>query len=68
MNIPITRTVASRLPATDISDPGFGLIFSDHMLQAVYENGSWSELEIVPYAPLPMDPGSPGAFLRRTAA
>jgi branched-chain amino acid aminotransferase len=58
MNISITRTAASRLPDTDLSAPGFGLIFSDHMMQAVYEDGVWSEPEIIPYAPLSMDPGN----------
>ncbi len=58
MSINITRATRSRLPETDLSSPGFGLIFTDHMVQAIYENDNWSDPAIVPYAPLAMDPGS----------
>ncbi len=58
MNIPITKATASRLPTTDLSDPGFGLIFTDHMVQAFHENGSWGEPEIIPYGPMRLDPGT----------
>ena len=40
----------------DFSKLGFGKYFTDHMLMMTYSDGAWNEPEIVPYAPVPMDP------------
>ena len=53
-----THTVAeSRLPQVDPDNVGFGRYISDHMFTMSYENGQWQAPEIVPYGPLPMEPG-----------
>ncbi len=56
--IRITRTSRSRLPDTDFSDLKFGSVFSDHMFVADYMDGRWLAPEILPYGPLPMEPGA----------
>ena len=54
----ITKTSNSRLSSTDFSDLPFGRLFSDHMLVCNYVNGKWQDPEILPYGPIPMNPGS----------
>jgi branched-chain amino acid aminotransferase len=36
----------------------FGKYFTDHMLEADYENGEWTNVEIKPYQPLLLDPST----------
>ena len=56
MNIrPIEK---SKLSTVDFEDLDFGSTFSDHMFVCDYANGSWGEPEIVPYAPLQLDPSA----------
>lgn len=54
----ITKTRNSRLSAVDFTDLPFGTVFSDHMLICNFKNGRWLEPEILPYGPIPMNPGS----------
>ena len=54
----IVKTSHSRLKSTDFSDLPFGRVFSDHMLICNYKDGGWQEPEILPYGPIPMNPGS----------
>ncbi|OGU38400.1 MAG: branched chain amino acid aminotransferase [Ignavibacteria bacterium GWB2_35_12] len=56
-NIKITRTQNSRIGTVDWNNLGFGVYFSDHMFIAEYKNNQWNEGEIMPYGPLPMEPG-----------
>lgn len=58
MDINITRTAKSRLPETDLENPQFGKVYSDHMFIADYKNGSWGELRIVPYGNLNISPAN----------
>ena len=58
MNISIQKVAQSRLPATDITNPGFGAIFSDHMFMADYADGKWGDYRIIPYGPLSLEPGN----------
>ena len=56
MNIrPIEK---SKLCTVDFENLDFGSIFSDYMFVCDYANGSWGEPEIVPYAPLQLDPSA----------
>lgn len=55
-NFKIEKTTESRRNQTDLETPGFGRIFSDHMLQANYENGMWQVPEIKPYGKLEVTP------------
>lgn len=54
----ISKVRVSRLQSTNFTDLKFGTIFSDHMLICKYRDGEWGELEIKPYGPLDMNPGS----------
>ncbi len=42
----------------DFTKLGFGKYFTDHMLVMDYEDGSWKEPEIVPYAPFAIAPAT----------
>lgn len=40
-----------------LKNPGFGKIFTDHMLQIKYTNGTgWTDGKIIPYGPISLDP------------
>ena len=52
-SVPRTR------PMPAAQDLGFGRIFTDHMFAMDYEEGrGWFDARIVPYGPIPMDPGA----------
>lgn len=53
--IPVTRAERSKLQDLPDNLP-FGRYFSDHMLEADYENGEWKNVEIKPYQPLVISP------------
>ncbi|MFO7847426.1 MAG: branched-chain amino acid aminotransferase [Balneolaceae bacterium] len=52
----IHKTPDSRLSTVDFNNLDFGRVFSDHMIDMTYKNGSWSEPKIVPYAPITFYP------------
>ncbi|MFC0771544.1 branched-chain amino acid aminotransferase [Terrimonas alba] len=56
--LPISITKAERSKLQDISleNVPFGKYFTDHMLEADYENGEWTNVEIKPYQPLLLEP------------
>ncbi len=56
MDISIRKAEQSRLQYLDMGNLPFGKYFSDHMLEADYENGEWKNIEIKPYQPLLMSP------------
>lgn len=56
MDILITKAAHSRLSETNLENIPFGRVFTDHMLEADYENGEWRNVEIKPYQPLLLDP------------
>ncbi len=42
-----------------LADPGFGKLFTDHMVMINYEEGKgWHNARVVPYGPIPMNPAS----------
>ena len=53
----IEKTSRSRLKQVDFDQLAFGNIFSDHMFAMSYENGSWGNPQILPYGPMPLEPG-----------
>lgn len=56
MNIKITKTTAPK-EKPPVDQLGFGKYFTDHMFVMEYTNGKgWHDPEIVPYAPLVLDP------------
>lgn len=52
----ITKTKKSKLDSLDLNNIPFGKYFSDHMLEANYENGEWGVAEIKPYQPIMVEP------------
>jgi branched-chain amino acid aminotransferase len=56
MDITITKAERSKLHDLNLENLPFGKYFTDHMLEADYENGEWKNVEIKPYQPLVLDP------------
>jgi branched-chain amino acid aminotransferase len=56
MNIKISKVERSKLHDVNMNNLPFGRYFSDHMLEADYENGEWKNIEIKPYQPLLLSP------------
>lgn len=56
LDINISRVEQSKLGELDLTNIPFGKIFTDHMLEADYENGEWKNIEIKPYQPLLLEP------------
>ena len=56
MDISITKTKRSKLEDLDLENIPFGKYFTDHMLEAEYRNGEWTNVEIKPYQPLLLEP------------
>ncbi|GAB3431866.1 branched-chain amino acid aminotransferase [Niabella aquatica] len=52
MQIPVQRIKESKLEQVDFNNLGFGKYFSDHMLEADWENGVWKNVNIRPYQEL----------------
>jgi branched-chain amino acid aminotransferase len=47
---------SSRLSEVELKNLPFGKYFTDHMLEADFENGEWNSVEIKPYQPLLLQP------------
>ncbi len=54
--INITKALHSRLKEVSLENIAFGKYFTDHMLEADYEDGEWKNISIKPYQPLMLDP------------
>lgn len=54
--IEIEKVQESRLPGVDLDNPGFGRIFSDHMFEMEYRDGSWQVPRIKPFGPIEVTP------------
>jgi len=57
MDISITKTNTPKIKP-DADKLGFGQYFSDHMFVMEYADGKWSNAQVVPYAPLSLDPAT----------
>src|SRR5215510_11850238 len=55
-DILVTKAERSKLQDLNLDNLPFGRYFSDHMLEADYENGTWKNIEIKPYQPLLLSP------------
>lgn len=58
LGINITKIETSKLNDINLADIPFGKYFTDHMLEADYENGEWKNIEIKPYQPLLLEPST----------
>jgi branched-chain amino acid aminotransferase len=56
LEMKITKVERSKLQDINLDHLPFGKYFSDHMLEADYENGEWKNIEIKPYQPLLLAP------------
>ena len=56
MDIAVTKVERSKLQDLSLENIPFGKFFSDHMLEADFENGEWKNVEIKPYQPLLLSP------------
>ena len=56
--IDIQKIQKSKLPETDMDNPVFGRVYSDHMFVADYYDGDWQDLRIVPYGDLSLSPAN----------
>ena len=54
--INIQKAETSKLNSLSLANLPFGKYFTDHMLEADYEDGEWKNVEIKPYQPLVLDP------------
>ncbi|MCG2614979.1 branched-chain amino acid aminotransferase [Terrimonas sp. NA20] len=54
--ISVTKAERSKLQDINLENIPFGKYFTDHMLEADYENGEWKSVEIKPYQPLLLEP------------
>ncbi|MGZ3910932.1 MAG: branched-chain amino acid aminotransferase [Flavisolibacter sp.] len=55
-DIPLIKAERSKLPGLSLENIPFGKYFTDHMLEADFENGEWKNLRIRPYQPLLLSP------------
>ena len=58
MDIAITKAERSKLQDLNLDNLPFGKYFTDHMLEADFENGEWKNAEIKPYQPLLLSPST----------
>ena len=56
MDISIRKAERSKLQDLNLENLPFGRYFTDHMLEADFENGEWKNIEIKPYQPLLLSP------------
>ncbi len=56
--ISLTKTDSSKLPDTDLENPVFGKVYSDHMFIADYAEGMWKNPRIIPYGNLSISPAN----------
>ena len=52
----ISKVEHSKLEGISLENVPFGKYFTDHMLEADYEDGEWKTPQILPYQPLQLDP------------
>lgn len=56
MDITVRKAERSKLQDMSLENLPFGKYFTDHMLEADYENGEWKNVEIKPYQPMLLNP------------
>lgn len=58
LDIQVRHAERSKLKGLDLNNLPFGKFFSDHMLEADYQDGEWKNVEIKPYQPLVISPSN----------
>lgn len=59
-DITVNKVEESKLQGFSFENLPFGKYFTDHMLEADYDNGEWKNVEIKPYQPLLLSPSLAG--------
>ncbi|SCY11713.1 branched-chain amino acid aminotransferase [Nonlabens sp. Hel1_33_55] len=54
--IAVDKVRNSKIDSTDFETLVFGKVFTDHMLECTWSNGSWSSVNIKPYGPIMVEP------------
>ena len=54
----IQQATESKLPKVDFDNLAFGKVFTDHMFECDFKDGSWQNPTIRPYGPLTISPGA----------
>lgn len=54
----VSKAETSKLNSLSLENIPFGKYFTDHMLEADYEDGEWKNVEIKPYQPLLLAPSN----------
>mgnify|MGYP006185509235 FL=1 len=57
-NIDIKLSPTSKINEVDFENLSFGNTFTDHMLVCDFADGKWQQPQIVPYAPITIDPSA----------
>ncbi len=54
----IEKSETTKINEVDFNNLSFGSVYTDHMLVADFENGTWSIPKVVPYGPIVLDPAA----------
>ena len=54
----IEKVKNSKISSVDFDNINFGSVFTDHMFECSFKNGSWMSPEIKPYQPIIIDPSA----------
>lgn len=54
--IEVQQVQESNIKDVNLDNPGFGRVFSDHMMEVQYENEQWGQPVIKPYGPVEITP------------
>jgi len=57
-NIEVVKAKSTKIHDVDFDNLAFGSVFSDHMLECNYKDGTWQEPRVVPYQPIVLDPSA----------
>ncbi|CAH8281642.1 branched-chain amino acid aminotransferase [Mariniflexile fucanivorans] len=57
-DIEIIKAKTTKINEVDFDNLTFGKVFSDHMLECDFKNGSWQAPKIVPYQGITLDPSA----------
>lgn len=55
-DIAVQKVENSRVNEVDLDNPGFGKVFTDHMLEMEYKDGHWKQPVIKPFGPIQITP------------
>lgn len=56
LDISVATAEVSKINQVDFNNIEFGKVYSDHMFVADYADGHWSDLRVVPFAPMNFSP------------